>query len=43
MLAHGGDCAGMCRIAKTIQPGKPLYEEAYARYKELNKLLLPTF
>ena len=43
MLAHGGDCAGMCRIAKTIQPGKPLYEEAYARYKELNKILLPTF
>ena len=43
MLAHGGDCTGMCRIAKTILPGKPLYEDAYAQYKALNKLLLPTF
>ena len=43
MLAHGGDCSGMCRMERTIQPGKPLYEESYARYKELNKLLLPTF
>ncbi len=43
MLARGGDCSAMRRTARTIMPGKPAYEEAFAMYRQLNSLLLPTF
>jgi len=43
MLAKGGECAQMRRSKQIVQPGKPVYDEAFAQYQMLNKLLLPTF
>lgn len=43
MLARGGDCRAMRKTARTIYPGKPLYEDAFANYKYLNSILLPSF
>ena len=43
MLAKGNCFEKMRRTGKTILPGKAAYEESYARYRQLNDLLLPTF
>ena len=43
MLAKGNDFEKMRRTGRTILPGKAAYEEPYARYRQLNDLLLPTF
>ncbi len=43
MLAKGNDYERMRKAGKTILPGKAAYEESYAKYRQLNDLLLPTF